>query len=68
MPAEPQHNEPTVSNLYRVVPDQGRFAVKAPAGPVVLVCDSESSAEHYAVLLGEAFMSGYKYARRKMRS
>jgi hypothetical protein len=42
----------------------GRYEVCAASGRVIMVCNDQSSASHYAVLLNEAYRAGYKVGYR----
>ena len=45
-----------------------RFAVRSPAGRIVMVCRDEGSAAEYAVLLNEAYRLGSKAGYRLARA
>ena len=49
---------------HRVNERDGKFEVLNDSGSIVLVCEDETSATNYAVLLSEAFQRGYKVGYR----
>jgi len=49
---------------YTVHERDGRYEVCAASGRVIMVCNDESSASHYAALLNEAYRAGYKSCYR----
>lgn len=53
--------------VYTVSEQDGRYLVCAVSGRVVMVCNDESSAVHYASLLGDAYRAGYKMGYRDAR-
>lgn len=55
----PDTTEDTQS-AYTVQERGNRYEVRAASGRVIMVCNDENSASHYAVLLNEAFRAGYK--------
>jgi hypothetical protein len=55
-------------HLYRVNERDGRFEVLNDSGNVVLVCHDQASATNYAVLLSEAYQSGFKAGYRDGKS
>lgn len=52
------------SHVYRVNERDAKFEVLSESGRVILLCENEPSALGYAVLLNEAFQSGYKRGYR----
>ncbi len=63
MPAN--NDEPQLA--YTVNEQKGRFEVNAASGRIVMVCEDEGSASHYASLLNEAHRAGYKLGYRDGR-
>ena len=55
-------------SAYSVHERDGRYEVSAVSGRVIMVCNDESSASHYAVLLNEAYRAGYKSGYRDGRN
>ena len=53
-----------LQSAYSVHEREGRFEVRAASGRVIMVCNDEGSASHYAVLLNEAYRAGYKLGYR----
>jgi len=51
-------------SAYTVHERDGRYQVRAASGRVIMVCNDESSAAHYVVLLNEAYRAGYKLGYR----
>lgn len=49
---------------YSVRENSGRFEVRNLAGRTIMVCNDKNSAEHYSLLLNDAFESGCRYANR----
>ena len=45
---------------YTVNGQKDRFEVNVASGRIVMVCEDEGSASHYASLLNEAHRAGYK--------
>jgi flagellar biosynthesis/type III secretory pathway protein FliH len=64
MPAN--NDEPQLA--YTVQEHNARFEICAASGRVVLVCEDEGSAAHYAALLNEAHKAGYKLGYRDGRN
>ena len=52
---------------YSVHERDDRYEVCAASGRVIMVCNDQSSASHYAVLLNEAYRAGYKTGYRDGR-
>ena len=52
---------------YTVHEQNARFEVCAASGRVIMVCQDEGSACHYASLLNEAHRAGYKLGYRDGR-
>lgn len=59
-------NDDTQS-AFTVHEENERFEVCATSGRVVITCDDENSASHYATLLNEAHRAGYKLSYRDGR-
>ena len=59
---DPDEQEP-----YRSEPDGAHFKVVDWQGGTVLTCGDARSAEQYAVLMSQAWRSGYKAGIRKAR-
>jgi hypothetical protein len=57
--------EEPAPHLHRVNERDGKFEVLNDSGSIVLVCEDETSATNYAVLLSEAFQRGYKAGYRE---
>ena len=55
-------------SAYTVHERGGRYEVCAASGRVIMVCDDEGSAAHYASLLNEAHKAGYKLGYRDGRN
>jgi hypothetical protein len=53
--------------FYSVKEQNSRFEVCAASGRIILVCDDESSAVHYASILSEAYTAGYKMGYKDSR-
>jgi hypothetical protein len=53
--------------VYRVVGVAGKFEVLSATGTCVMVFLDSASAEHYAVMLSQAYREGYKQAVRDNR-
>ena len=51
-------------NYYVVVEAEDRFRVETPTGYCVMECRDRGSADHYVVLLNQAFEAGYKQGFR----
>ena len=64
MPAN--DDEPQLA--YTVQEHNARFEICAASGRVVLVCEDEGSASHYASLMKEAHRAGYKLGYRDGRN
>ena len=52
-------NNDDLQSAYTVHEREDRFEVRAASGRVIMVCNDESSASHYVVLLNEAYRAGY---------
>ena len=61
-------NKDDLHLAYTVQEHNARFEVCAPSGRIVLACDDEGSAAHYASLLNEAHRAGYKLGYRDGRN
>lgn len=48
--------------------EEKRFLVVGPAGRTVLQCADEHSAQHYASLMNQAYLAGYKAGFRNGKS
>jgi hypothetical protein len=59
--------DPDESQPYRVEPEDGRFRVVDWERNAILVCGDAMSAEQYAVLMNQAFRSGFNAGYRKAR-
>ena len=64
MPAN--NDEPQLA--YTVQKHNVRFEICTTSGRIVLVCDDEGSAAHYASLMNEAHQAGYKLGYRDGRN
>lgn len=53
---------------YVAVPCNKRFEVRSASGRTIMVCSDAASAAHYALLLCEAYRSGYKAGLRDGKS
>jgi len=63
MPAGRDSEKP----VYRVCANGERFDLISTSGRCIMTCHDAASAEHYALLLNEAFTAGYKAARKELR-
>lgn len=54
--------------IYQVVQEEGKFLVLNDAGQVVMTCQDEGSAAHYAVLLDQSYRKGFKAGYRAGRT
>ena len=52
---------------YEVFAGSDGYEVRRPAGDVVLQCADEANAQHYAVLMNQAFAAGFKAGFRAAR-
>ena len=52
---------------YTLLEHDQRFEVRNASSRVIMVCGDKGSAEHYALLLNEAFELGYKMGFRDGR-
>jgi hypothetical protein len=57
-------NNDDPQSAYTVHELDGRYDVCTASGRVIMVCNDESSAAHYASLLNEAHKAGYKMGYR----
>lgn len=51
-------------HYYRVVEREAAYRVETPTGYCVMECRDEGSADHYVVLLNQAFKAGHKQGYR----
>ena len=59
---------PDTRKAYVAAPRGERFEVLDGNGRVILTCSDQASAEHYAVLLSQAWESGFKAAATERRN
>lgn len=52
---------------YHTVAADDRFEVRATSGKCMVVCRDRTNAEHYAVILNEAWQAGFRQGRRSAR-
>lgn len=57
-----------MSDGYSIIEADGKFELRSSSGRCVMVCGDRHSAEHYLVLLNEAFASGYRQACRDRKA
>ena len=55
-------------NAYFVEISGDRYEVRSANGRVVMRCRDQASADHYAVLLCEAYRAGFKKGYKKARA
>jgi hypothetical protein len=60
--------DPDERQPYTVEAEGGRFRVLDWEGRVILVCDDAPNAEHYAVLMNQAFRRGFDAGYGKARN
>jgi len=60
-------NKDDSQSAYTVQKRNARYEVCAASGRIVMVCEDEGSASHYASLLNEAHRAGYKLGYRDGR-
>ena len=60
---EAENEEPA----YRVEPRDEGFSVVSPSGRTIMDCRDEHSADHYGVLLTDAYRIGYRAGYRAGR-
>ena len=60
---DPEEKEP-----YRAERVQDGFQIVDPEGKIALVCRDQSNANHYAVLLSQAYRRGYQAGFRTARN
>lgn len=53
---------------YLVIEAQERFEVRSELGTCIIICSNKPNAEHYSLLLNQAFDAGYKQARRDLNN
>lgn len=53
---------------YQVSEESGKFDVLDPSGRSIMTCRDAPSAEHYAVLLSQAYKHGYQDGYRAAKS
>lgn len=53
--------------VYRVEPQAEGYSVVSPSGRTIMGCRDEHSANHYAVLLTDAYRRGYRAGFRDGR-
>jgi hypothetical protein len=58
-------SEETDKPAYRVQPEGERFCVVDQQGRVLIVCGDAGNANQYAVLMNQAYLSGFKAGIRK---
>lgn len=60
-------NEFEDQKAFTVVEDRGSYDVCTPEGRRVITCRDSASASHYALMLNEAYRTGYRQALRDQR-
>ena len=53
---------------YSVITNAGKFELRDLSGRCVMACSDQHSADHYRVLLNQAYNNGYRQGRRDQKS